>query len=193
MWTQILVLKRPNSTACALETTASFLPLPVPCVPGPREDARCPEALGTRINHTMQFRSPSLWSSGRNVRLWDNPLREARNPGQDWSAHSISTANQIPPWNGLSQRLTFLPEDRRLGERDCILWWPKSYSEEPALGPSLPLRTVKLLMYSLRQHWCQHWLCCAWSPRLAFKLGNNQAQLYLHAVISGTGLSPNSA
>ena len=29
-----------NSRACALETTASFLALPVPCVPGPREDAR---------------------------------------------------------------------------------------------------------------------------------------------------------
>jgi hypothetical protein len=32
---------------------------------------------------------------------------------------SISTANQNPPWNGLSQSLRFLPEDRRLGERDC--------------------------------------------------------------------------
>ena len=28
-----------------------------------------------------QTRSPSLRSSGRNVRLWDNPLPEARNPG----------------------------------------------------------------------------------------------------------------
>ena len=28
-----------------------------------------------------QSRSPSLRSSGRNVRLWDNPLPEARNPG----------------------------------------------------------------------------------------------------------------
>ena len=31
------MLKRPNLRACALETTASFLALPVPCVPGPRE------------------------------------------------------------------------------------------------------------------------------------------------------------
>ena len=28
-----------------------------------------------------QSRSPSMRSSGRNVRLWDNPLPEARNPG----------------------------------------------------------------------------------------------------------------
>ena len=28
-----------------------------------------------------QSRSPSLRSSGRNARLWDNPLPEARNPG----------------------------------------------------------------------------------------------------------------
>ena len=34
------MLKRPNSRACALKTTASSLALPVPCVPGPREDAR---------------------------------------------------------------------------------------------------------------------------------------------------------
>ena len=32
------VLKRPNSRACALEITASFLVLPVPCVPGPMGD-----------------------------------------------------------------------------------------------------------------------------------------------------------
>jgi hypothetical protein len=35
-------------------------------------------------------------------------------------AHSMSTVNQISPWNGLSQSLTFLPEDRRLEERDRI-------------------------------------------------------------------------
>jgi hypothetical protein len=29
-----------------------------------------------------QSRSPSLRSSGRNARLWDNPLPEARNPGK---------------------------------------------------------------------------------------------------------------
>jgi hypothetical protein len=29
----------------------------------------------------IQSRSPSLRSSGRNARLWDNPLPEARNPG----------------------------------------------------------------------------------------------------------------
>jgi hypothetical protein len=34
------VLKRPNSRECILETTARFLALPVPCVPGPRENAR---------------------------------------------------------------------------------------------------------------------------------------------------------
>jgi hypothetical protein len=46
-----------------------------------------------------------------------------RKPGilaKDWTTHYISTANQIPPWNGLSQSLTFLPEDRRLRERDCV-------------------------------------------------------------------------
>jgi hypothetical protein len=69
----------------------------------------------------LQSRSPSLRSSGRNVRLWDNPLPEARIPGKDWTTHSISTANQIPPWNGLSQSLAFLPEDLRLGERDWDL------------------------------------------------------------------------
>jgi hypothetical protein len=30
---------------------------------------------------TIQSRSPSLRSSGRNARLWDNPLPEAKNPG----------------------------------------------------------------------------------------------------------------
>ena len=39
------MLKRPNSSACALETTASFLAIPVPCFPGPREDARSRKAL----------------------------------------------------------------------------------------------------------------------------------------------------
>ena len=34
------MLKWPNSRACALETTASFLALPVPCVPGPRGGGR---------------------------------------------------------------------------------------------------------------------------------------------------------
>jgi hypothetical protein len=29
----------------------------------------------------IQSRSPSLRSSGRNRRLWDNPLPEAKNPG----------------------------------------------------------------------------------------------------------------
>jgi hypothetical protein len=49
LWKLLLVLKRPNSRACALETTVSFFALPVPCVPGPREDARGREALGTRM------------------------------------------------------------------------------------------------------------------------------------------------
>ena len=44
-------LKRPNSNVCALETTASLLALPVPCVPGPREDVRDQEALGTRMDN----------------------------------------------------------------------------------------------------------------------------------------------
>ena len=30
----------PNSRVCALETTASFLALPVPCIPGPRGGVR---------------------------------------------------------------------------------------------------------------------------------------------------------
>ena len=35
------MLKRPNSgVSCALETTASFLALPVPCIPGPGPDGR---------------------------------------------------------------------------------------------------------------------------------------------------------
>jgi hypothetical protein len=42
LWKLLRVLKRPNWRACALETTARFLALPVPCVPGPREDARGP-------------------------------------------------------------------------------------------------------------------------------------------------------
>ena len=45
-----------------------------------------------------------------------------RKPGilaKNRTAHSISTANQLPPLDGLSQSLTFLPEDRRLGEQDC--------------------------------------------------------------------------
>ena len=43
------VLKRSNSRACALETTASFLALPVPCIPGPMKVARGREALGARM------------------------------------------------------------------------------------------------------------------------------------------------
>ena len=35
----------------------------------------------SRILLALQSRSPSLRSSGRNARLWDNPLAEARNPG----------------------------------------------------------------------------------------------------------------
>jgi hypothetical protein len=31
-----------------------------------------------------QSRSPSLRSSGKNARLWDNSLPEARNPGSRW-------------------------------------------------------------------------------------------------------------
>ena len=43
------MLKHPNSRACALETVACFLALPVPCVPGTGENARGREALGTRM------------------------------------------------------------------------------------------------------------------------------------------------
>jgi hypothetical protein len=49
LWKLLWVLKCPNSRARALETTASFLALPVPYVPGLREDARGREALGTRM------------------------------------------------------------------------------------------------------------------------------------------------
>ena len=46
-----------NEDACALEISASFLAVPVRCVPGPREDACGREALGTRME-------PSLSGSG---------------------------------------------------------------------------------------------------------------------------------
>jgi hypothetical protein len=49
LWKLLRVLKRPNSRACALETIASFLALPVPCIPRPMKIARSREALGTRI------------------------------------------------------------------------------------------------------------------------------------------------
>jgi hypothetical protein len=49
LWKLLWVLKRPNSRACALETIANFLALPVPCIPRPMEIARSREALGTRI------------------------------------------------------------------------------------------------------------------------------------------------
>ena len=39
------------------------------------------ESDDTEHQRTAQSRSPSLRSSGRNARLWDNPLPEARNPG----------------------------------------------------------------------------------------------------------------
>jgi hypothetical protein len=94
---------------------------------------------------TLQSRFPSLRSSGRNVRLWVNLLPEARNPGLDWTAHFISTANQIPPWNELSHSLTFLPEDHRLGERDC---WPSSYSKT-ALALQTPEKLRLNYLHSL--------------------------------------------
>ena len=49
LWKLLWVLKRPNSRACALETIANFLALPVPCIPRPMEIARSREALWTRI------------------------------------------------------------------------------------------------------------------------------------------------
>jgi hypothetical protein len=36
----VLIKKRPKSRACALETTANFLALTVPCIPGPEGSAR---------------------------------------------------------------------------------------------------------------------------------------------------------
>ena len=42
LWKLLRVLKRPNSRACALETTASFLALLVPCIPEPMKVARGP-------------------------------------------------------------------------------------------------------------------------------------------------------
>jgi hypothetical protein len=78
-----------------------------------------------------------------------------RKPGilaKDRTAHSISTANQILPWNGLSQSLTFLPEDRRLGERD----WRKYPIGISTLSPGLRGRperreneNYKILVFSL--------------------------------------------
>ena len=37
--------------------------------------------LDISLLKTMQSRSPTQRSSGRNRRLWDNPLPEAKNPG----------------------------------------------------------------------------------------------------------------
>jgi hypothetical protein len=51
LWKLLRVLKRPNSRVFALETTASFLALPVPCIPaGPMKVARDREALGMRMD-----------------------------------------------------------------------------------------------------------------------------------------------
>ena len=65
----------------------------------------------------MQSRSPSLRSSGRNARLWDNPFQ-----GGIRLAEMECVVQSLPGFlasgNGLSQSLAFLPEDRRLGERD---------------------------------------------------------------------------
>jgi hypothetical protein len=58
--TLLRVLKHPNSRACAIETAASFLALLVPCVPGPGEDARGRETLGTRMISAGNFYSGSL-------------------------------------------------------------------------------------------------------------------------------------
>ena len=41
---------------CALEISASFLAVPVRCVPGPREDACGREALGTRMRLTWKLK-----------------------------------------------------------------------------------------------------------------------------------------
>jgi hypothetical protein len=39
LWRKVLwMLTSPNSRVCALETTASFLALPVPCIPGPGKE-----------------------------------------------------------------------------------------------------------------------------------------------------------
>jgi hypothetical protein len=51
------LLKRPNSRAFALETTASFLTLPVLCIPWPMKFARDREDLGTRMQTSMIARN----------------------------------------------------------------------------------------------------------------------------------------
>ena len=58
------MLQRPNSRACALETTASFLALLVPYVPGPREDAGGREALGTRMVTSVKLDCEHVARSG---------------------------------------------------------------------------------------------------------------------------------
>jgi hypothetical protein len=62
-------------------------------------------------------------------------------------------ANQIPPWNGLSQSLRFLPKDRRLGERDWVLAWISSandwISSEAFGGTRLIMARLKLTLSCL--------------------------------------------
>jgi hypothetical protein len=85
------VLKHPNSRACALETAASFLALPVPCVPGPGEEARGREALGTRMISAGNFYSGSLEHSRTQSRLWilaRAPRRTARKKGSGYENES---------------------------------------------------------------------------------------------------------
>jgi hypothetical protein len=61
LWKLLRVLKRLNSRVRALETTASFLVLPVRCIPGPMKVARGREALRTRmINILKLVVSPQL-------------------------------------------------------------------------------------------------------------------------------------
>jgi hypothetical protein len=58
------------------------------CVNRADENNRKGLALDVNFRHSfferkflLQSRSPSLRSSGRNARLWDNPLPDARNSG----------------------------------------------------------------------------------------------------------------
>jgi hypothetical protein len=78
------LLKRPNSRVwCALETTASFLALPFPCIPGPMKVARGREALGTRM---FLLRILDAWHLREKVRQHSTESRRFF-PGSPVSSH----------------------------------------------------------------------------------------------------------
>ena len=83
--------------SCALEISASFLAVPVRCVPGPREDACGREALGTRMVRShprpqAQARAALTVALGQAVDLRRNSDAEA------WS-HSICIPVAFLPKN----------------------------------------------------------------------------------------------